>query len=92
MKCISCKGRGHCGRPVCPILRRLEEIAHLPKVGITMEGMSPPEVFVGRYGYPRVIAGPMVPLGEARPLPLIGMDIGEIIAQRSQMVLSLIHI
>ncbi|MEI8003740.1 MAG: hypothetical protein WCG94_05335, partial [Methanothrix sp.] len=47
MKCITCKGRGLCGRPVCPILRRLEKIAALPKVGRRLEGMSPPEVFVG---------------------------------------------
>jgi hypothetical protein len=88
MKCITCKGRGDCGRPVCPILRRLEEISHLPKIGSSMEGMSPPEVFVGRYGYPLVRAGPMVPMGEARQPPLLGMDIGEVIASRSQMVRS----
>ncbi len=88
MKCITCKGRGHCGRPVCPILRRLEEIALLPKIGNSMEGMSPPEVFVGRYGYPLVRAGPMLPLGEAGMPPLLGMDIGDIIAARSHMVRS----
>ena len=88
MKCITCKGRGDCGRPVCPILRRLEEISALPKMGNTMEGMSPPEVFVGRYGYPLVRAGPVIPLGEARTQSMLGMDIGEIIAVRSQMVRS----
>ena len=88
MKCITCKGRGHCGRPVCPILRRLEEISALPKIGNIMEGMSPPEVFVGRYGYPLVRAGPVIPLGEARTPSMLGMDIGEIIAVRSQMVRS----
>jgi len=88
MKCITCKGRGDCGRPVCPILRRLEEISALPKIGNTMEGMSPPEVFVGRYGYPLVRAGPVIPLGEARTPSMLGMDIGEIIAVRSQMVRS----
>ena len=58
MKCVTCKGRGLCGRPVCPILRRLEEISKLPKIRERIEGMSPPEVFVGRYGYPLVRAGP----------------------------------
>ena len=65
MKCITCKGRGLCGRPVCPILRRLEETAALPRIGRSLEGMSPPEVFVGRHGYPLVRAGPMVPAGDS---------------------------
>ena len=88
MKCVTCKGRGHCGRPVCPILRRLEEISALPKVGERMEGLSPPEVFVGRHGYPLVRAGPMVPAGEAGLQPALGMDIGEIIGLRSSLVRS----
>ncbi|RQW79216.1 MAG: hypothetical protein EHM14_09395 [Methanothrix sp.] len=88
MKCVTCKGRGHCGRPVCPILRRLEEISALPKVGERMEGLSPPEVFVGRHGYPLVQAGPMVPVGEARLQPALGMDIEEIIGLRSSLVRS----
>ncbi|MDQ1261718.1 MAG: repair protein NreA [Euryarchaeota archaeon] len=92
MKCISCKGRGLCGRPVCPILRRLEETAALPRIGLSLEGMSPPEVFVGRHGYPLVRAGPMLPAGGSpdrlvQP-PNLAMDIGEIIAARSNMVRS----
>lgn len=88
MDCVTCKGRGLCGRPVCPILRRLEEIAALPKVGERLEGLSPPEVFVGRHGYPLVRAGPMVPAGETPAMPALGMDIGEIIASRSALVRS----
>ena len=85
---MTCKGRGHCGRPVCPILRRLEEISALPKVGERMEGLSPPEVFVGRHGYPLVRAGPMEPAGEAGLQPALGLDIGEIIGLRSSLVRS----
>jgi hypothetical protein len=88
MKCISCKGRGLCGRPVCPILRRFEEISALPKIGKSIEGYSPPEVFVGRQGYPMVRAGPMIPAIEAEAKPSLGMDIGEIIALRSSMIRS----
>ena len=92
MKCITCKGRGLCGRPVCPILRRLEEAATLPRIGRSLEGMSPPEVFVGRHGYPLVRAGPMVPAGESQEglfgQPGLGMDIGEIIACRAALVRS----
>ena len=88
MSCIACKGRGLCGRPVCPILRRMEEIAALPKVGAHLEGLTPPEMFVGRAGYPLVRAGPMVPISESPELPSLGMDIGEIIALRASMVRS----
>jgi hypothetical protein len=69
-------------------LRRLEEISALPKMGERMEGLSPPEVFVGRHGYPLVRAGPMVPAGEAGLQPALGMDIGEIIGLRSSLVRS----
>lgn len=90
-QCISCKGRGFCGRPVCPILRRFEEIAALPKIGLSMEGFSPPEVFVGRHGYPIVRAGPMIPAGEHGQEHIgtsLDMDIGEIIAHRASLVRS----
>jgi len=88
MKCITCKGRGLCGRPVCPILRRLEVAAALPRIGKSLEGMSPPEVFVGRHGYPLVRAGPMVPVGDISEQSGHAMDIGEIIAARSALVRS----
>jgi hypothetical protein len=54
--------------------------------------MSPPEVFVGRHGYPLVRAGPLLPAFEApreiAPALSLGMDIGEIIAARSSLVRS----
>jgi hypothetical protein len=88
MRCVTCKGRGLCGRPICPILSRLEQISKLPKIKERIEGMSPPEVFVGRYGYPLVRAGPMVPAGNAQALPTLEMGIEEIIASRTSMVRS----
>jgi hypothetical protein len=88
MRCVSCKGRGLCGRLVCPILRRLEEVQKLPKIKDRIEGMSPPEVFVGKYGYPLVRAGPMVPASVTETTPTLGMNIREIIAIRSSLVRS----
>ena len=88
MKCVTCKGRGLCGRPVCPILSRLEQISKLPDIKDRIEGMSPPEVFVGRYGYPLVRAGPVVPTDNAQAMPTLEMGIGEIIASRTSMVRS----
>jgi hypothetical protein len=91
--CVSCKGRGFCGRPVCPVLRRFEEIIALPKIGLCIEGYSPPEVFVGRHGYPVVRAGPMIPAGETvqeptTQQPSLATDIGEIIASRASLIRS----
>ncbi|MCP1391720.1 MAG: Nre family DNA repair protein [Euryarchaeota archaeon] len=63
-RCVRCKGRGLCGRPVCPILKSFRIAAQLPKLGTVIEGQSPPEVFVGRFGYPQVSAGPLVPADE----------------------------
>jgi DNA repair protein NreA len=88
MKCVTCKGRGLCGRPVCPILSRLEQISKLPDIKECIEGMSPPEVFVGRYGYPLVRAGPVVPTDNSQATPTLEMGIEEIIASRTSMVRS----
>lgn len=94
-QCILCKGRGFCGRPVCPILRRFKEISNLPKLGKSVEGYSPPEVFVGWQGYPVVSAGPMIPIQQDMDhqlhrncSDLLRMDVGEIVALRSSVVRS----
>jgi hypothetical protein len=70
----------------------LEEISALPKIGTSLEGLTPPEVFVGRHGYPSVRAGPMVPALDAYRGQSLGMEIAEIIASRSIMVRSEIRI
>ncbi|MCG7851531.1 MAG: hypothetical protein MIO92_03315, partial [Methanosarcinaceae archaeon] len=62
--CIKCKGKGLCGRPLCPILEKFksfESISSIISSGGSVFGASPPAVFVGRYGYPQVSAGPMIP-------------------------------
>lgn len=87
MRCMSCKGRGLCRRPVCPIIKRFEKISALPTIGERLEGYSPPEVFVGRHSYPLVRAGPMIPALPAEK-PSLNMDIGEIITLRSSMIRS----
>ncbi len=70
-RCVRCKGRGLCGRPVCPILQSFRVASDLPNLGSTIEGPSPPEVFVGRFGYPRVSAGPLLPAEDKE-----GLDLG----------------
>ncbi|HOK57875.1 MAG TPA: Nre family DNA repair protein [Methanothrix sp.] len=90
VRCITCKGRGLCGRPVCPLLIKLEELAALPRIGNRLSGESPPEVFVGRHGYPVVRAGPLVPVGASPEQP--ALDIFRIISLRTRMVRSELEI
>ena len=75
--CIVCRGgRRLCGKAVCPV--ELKARAYVRNIGIIRSkeftGSSPPSVFVGRYGYPHVWVGPMVP-------PIVGntsvMDVPE---------------
>ncbi|WP_319508720.1 Nre family DNA repair protein [uncultured Methanolobus sp.] len=95
--CIKCKGKGLCGRPRCPILEKFKSIESvIPKSSgeTSIFGASPPSVFVGRYNYPEVRAGPMIPpeLGgdEAMlledPKSLLKMNIQDVISSRSQLV------
>lgn len=63
--CLSCRGaKLLCGRPKCPILIKMESFGR-HATGIfgsdSIQGSSPPGVFVGRFGYPKVFIGPMVP-------------------------------
>jgi len=56
--CAKCKGRLLCGRKKCPFLvkfrfRRNVEVGEI-------ERPTPPSVFVGRIGYPKVFAGPLI--------------------------------
>ena len=62
--CLSCRGaKLLCGKPRCPIIVKAQSIARMGKSIETdkIDGSSPPGVFVGRLGYPRVSIGPMVP-------------------------------
>ena len=56
--CAKCKGRGWCGK-VCLILQNIKEF--LPRKELHFSGASPPEIFVGRYGYPNVYTGILSP-------------------------------
>jgi hypothetical protein len=62
--CLVCRGgKMLCGRPNCPALARASASARIRPLmeGDVVQGASPPGVFVGRAGYPRVRAGPMIP-------------------------------
>ena len=63
--CVICKGsRNLCGKVRCPLMTRFySECRTLPQIDSKdIAGCSPPSVFVGRYGYPKVDIGPLLPL------------------------------
>lgn len=91
--CVICKGRGWCGKP-CPILARLR--CFQPKVALEFSGSSPPEIFVGRYNYPKVFTGILAPaeFGETSHFSMPEewyaekADIIKILSYRSRLVYS----
>ncbi len=63
-KCVVCKGRYlMCGKDQCPVLVKYHAITRNRPVldSLELEGASPPGVFIGRYGYPKVMVGPLIP-------------------------------
>ena len=60
--CIRCKGaKLLCGKTACPIVSKVY-IAQGIKVDVnSVSGDSPPSIFVGHYGYPKVRIGPALP-------------------------------
>ncbi len=64
--CLKCRGaKNLCGKSQCPILAKFyskfkgNEIEELRTNSV--EGNSPPSVFIGRYQYPKVSVGPLLP-------------------------------
>jgi len=90
--CVICKGgRNLCGIFPCPLLKkfRLEKKA-TKEIGEDFFGKSP-SIFVGRYGYPNVSAGPMGSLDENATDDtriLFGKSYDEILEIRSQLLRS----
>ena len=62
--CAYCKGsKKLCGKDRCPVLAKFYSHAKNKSMTSSMNiaGSSPPGVFVGRFGYPKVLVGPLVP-------------------------------
>src|SRR2546428_12160665 len=62
--CVSCRAaKLLCGKPRCPILVKYDSMMKTqPLIDDTaLDGSSPPGVFVGRFGYPKVFVGPLIP-------------------------------
>ena len=59
-----CKGRNLCGIKVCPLVPKMKILeADIVRSGRDqLFGSSPPSIFVGRYGYPKVYVGGLAPI------------------------------
>ena len=93
--CAICKGsKMLCGKTNCPVVARASSHYKIWRSikGLTVDGSSPPSVFVGRFGYPYVNVGPLAPnyYGDTSlldsPEMWLGRSIDEIIDFRSQLV------
>lgn len=93
--CNICKGtRKLCGKDRCPLMLKFySQQRLLPKIDTKdIAGCSPPAVFVGRHGYPKVEIGPLLPaeFGDTSlmdtPERWVGRSIDEIADMRFRLV------
>ena len=93
--CVVCKGAHRlCGKDRCPLMVKFySRQKTLPLIDARdLAGCSPPAVFVGRYGYPKVDIGPLLPpeFGDTSimdtPERWVGKSIDEIVDFRFKLV------
>lgn len=93
--CVICKGAHRlCGKERCPLMIKFYSRSRtMPLVDMKdLAGSSPPGVFVGRYGYPKVDVGPLIPgeFGDTslmdRPEEWVGKSIDDIVDMRYRLV------
>ena len=63
-RCVYCKGsKMLCGKERCSVIARFYSTTRAKNMidKTSLDGASPPSVFVGRMGYPSVSIGPMIP-------------------------------
>ena len=93
--CVLCRGtKLLCGKSRCPVILRYHSKAKIKPLisSLKLGGASPPSVFVGRIGYPKVSIGPMIPpfTGDTSlidtPELWLNKRIDDIVDFRSQLV------
>jgi DNA repair protein NreA len=93
--CLRCRSAQLlCGKPVCPILIKYRAFEQtLPLVeGTEFDGTSPPGVFVGRFGYPKVALGPLLSPQHGStelldtPEEWVGRSVQEVVSFRTGLV------
>ncbi len=60
--CILCRGtKNLCKKEICPVLQKAKILRPIASSSLRhIDGSSPPEIFVGRIGYPKVFVGPLL--------------------------------
>ena len=93
--CLRCRSAQLlCGKPVCPILVKYRAFERtLPMVnGVDFNGTSPPGLFIGRFGYPKVSVGPLLSPEHGStelfdtPEEWVGRSVQEVVSFRTGLV------
>ena len=91
--CPVCRGDyKKCRLEICPYLRDVRELLKKIKASRTIFGSSPPSTLIGSWGYPKVLAGPLVPPIQAdtglleQPEKWLEIPLSEILAMRVSLV------
>lgn len=93
--CALCRGTKFlCGKSRCPVIVRYHAKAKVKPLlnTLRLEGASPPSVFIGRIGYPKVSIGPMIPplMGDTSAIDTpelwLNKTLDDIVDFRSQLV------
>ena len=93
--CALCRGTKFlCGKSRCPVLVKYYSTKKVKPLinSLKIDGSSPPSVFIGRIGYPKVSIGPMIPpiMGDTSVLdtPELWLDrsIDDIVDFRSMLI------
>jgi len=93
--CALCRGTKYlCGKSRCPVLVRYYSQEKIKPFlnKLLIEGASPPSVFIGRQGYPKVSIGPLIPpvMGDTSfidtPEQWINHSLDEIVDFRSMLI------
>lgn len=93
--CALCRGtKMLCGKLRCPVIVRFHSKAKAKPLvsSLHLGGSSPPSVFIGRIGYPKVSIGPMIPpvMGDTSEIDTpelwLNKSIDDIVDFRSQLV------
>lgn len=94
-RCILCRGtKMLCGKSRCPVVVKMYSKMRVAPLfdSLSIEGSTPPSVFIGRFGYPKVNIGPMIPPvhGDTSlmdtPELWVDKSIDDIVDFRSQLV------
>jgi hypothetical protein len=93
--CALCRGTKFlCGKSRCPVLVKYYSTEKVKPLinSLKIDGSSPPSVFIGRIGYPKVSIGPMIPpiMGDTSVIdtPELWLDrsIDDIVDFRSMLI------